>query len=113
MKLFVKAAKAYRVAIYMAGDRVTALQVCREYCLAVGLCVTVSERQYVYAGGEEAGFMVELVNYPRFPSDPRAIFKNAEQLARALISALHQHSAMIQDDKQVVWMTRRQENMGK
>lgn len=60
-----------RFDIFMAGDVSQAKLVCREYCYAVGLCVHIEPVDFIYTGGEEDGFKVGLINYPRFPiSEP-------------------------------------------
>jgi hypothetical protein len=61
----------------------------------MGPCVTVGPTTYVYNGGAEAVVRVGLINYPRFPSTPRDIFKCAEMLAMILLDALGQESASI------------------
>lgn len=38
--------------IYIAGDAEHAKQVCRDFCLAVGLCVTVTPTTFIYSGGK-------------------------------------------------------------
>lgn len=77
-----------RFDIFIAGDLAQAKQVCREYCFAVGLCVTVEPVAYVYTGGEEAGVRVGLINYPRFPSSEEAIAAHAVTLAADLMVRL-------------------------
>lgn len=99
---------AYSVAIYVAGDLNTARAVCREHCFAVGLCVTVSPTSFVYTGGEEAGVIVGLINYARFPAESAVIWAKAEALALLLIERLHQHSASIVGPDRSVWLSRRE-----
>ena len=65
--MFVKEVDTYWVRIYMAGDLQIAKHICREFCM-VGLCINISETDYIYTMGEEIGFCVELINYPRFPA---------------------------------------------
>lgn len=62
-----KTCTSYPVSIFMAGDYNAAREICRAYCDEVGYCVTVTPTSYVYTGGEESGFIVGLINYPRFP----------------------------------------------
>lgn len=85
-------APTLRFDIFIAGDLANAKQVCREFCFAKGLCVTVEPVAYIYTGGEEAGVRVGLINYPRFPSTAEAIRQTAHDLADALMSRLCQHS---------------------
>ncbi len=70
-------------------------EVCQNYCDAVGLCVTITETEYVYTNGGERGAMVGLINYPRFPSSPEEIRRQAITLASRLRIALKQHRVSI------------------
>lgn len=93
--------------IYVAGDRAIAEQACRDFCFEVGLCVTVEPTRYIYTGGDEAGVVVGLVNYPRFPSDPESIRAKAKQLATLLMERCCQWSALVVCPDQTEWITRR------
>lgn len=95
--------------IFMAGDIAQAKQVCREYCFEVGLCVTVEPIEFIYTGGEEAGFRVGLINYPRFPAEAHEIEAKANELADRLMRRLCQHSYSIVGPEQTVWISRRPE----
>lgn len=99
--------KTYRAQIYMAGDIGQAKQVCREYCKKVGLCVTVTPTDFIYTGGEETGFVVGLINYPRFPAPPSAINEHATALANVLRLRLCQHSFSIVTDDKTYWSSER------
>lgn len=103
-------ATSYPVSIFVAGDYAAALTICRGYCDQIGLCVTVTPTTYVYTGGEEAGVVVGLINYPRFPSSSYEIFANAEALALRLIDELGQQSASIQAPDRTVWISFRNED---
>lgn len=105
-----KAAPSYPVSIFMAGDYAAAKAICRAYCNEVGFCVTVTPTSYVYRGGEEAGFIVGLINYPRFPASPFEIASKAVQLADRLREALGQESYSIQYPDQTVWHSWRDES---
>lgn len=99
--------KAHFVDIFLAGNADDARRVCRQHCMAVGLCVTVTETTFIYTGGEETGVRVGLVNYPRFPSTPEELFAKGEALAEKLITALCQWSALIQSNDRVLWLSRK------
>jgi ferredoxin len=101
------AADSYSVSIFVAGDAADARRICRDFCTAMGECVTVSPTEYVYAGGSEPGVIVGLINYPRFPRDQAAIEIRAQALAEKLIVGLSQWSASIQTPSRTVWLTRR------
>lgn len=93
--------------IFIAGDHQQAKQVCREYCLEVGLCVTVEPVDYIYTGGEEAGVRVGLINYPRFPSTDEELLLRARELADRLMHRLCQHSYSIAGPDTTEWVSRR------
>jgi hypothetical protein len=99
----------YTAQIYVAGDLETARSVCRDHCLSVGLCVTVEALEFIYTGGAEAGVRVGLINYPRFPSTPEAIFSRAWQLGELLMEAMAQHSFSVVATDQTRWFSRREE----
>lgn len=93
--------------IYMAGNLADAERVCREHCLEVGLCVTLIPTQYIYTGGQEAGFVVGLMNYPRFPSTPEEIDAQAAALGMRLMVALCQLSFSVESPSGTRWFSRR------
>lgn len=98
----------YTVQIYIAGDVAVAKQVCREFCMAVGLCVTVEPVDYIYTGGEEVGVRIGLINYPRFPSEPDAIWGKAKDLAEQVRTRLCQYSYALVATDRTEWVSYRQ-----
>lgn len=102
-----QASPTYTAQIVMAGDIAQAKAICRRYCFDVGLCVTIEPVDYIYTGGEEAGFRVGLINYPRFPSEPAQILAHAEALLLLLVDGLSQHSASIITSTETLWFSRR------
>lgn len=96
-----------RFDIFIAGDYAQAKQVCREWCMEVGACVTVEPLDYIYTGGEEAGVRVGFINYPRFPASADIIFTKAEDLANRLMHRLCQHSYSIVGPETTTWYSRR------
>ena len=97
--------------VFMAGDLAQAKQVCREYCFAIGLCVTVEPLDFIYTGGEEAGFKIGLINYPRFPTTIPELRRRATELADLLMKRLCQHSYSIVGPDETTWISRRPENL--
>jgi len=97
----------YTAAIYVAGPQAEAERICREFVMR-GLCVAVEPVEFIYTGGQERGVRVGLINYPRFPSEPADILAAAEELARALVEGMHQHSATVVATDQTAWSTRRE-----
>lgn len=96
-----------RVDIFIAGDLQQAKQVCREWCMEVGACVTVEPTDYIYTGGEESGVRIGFINYPRFPSDEGTITDRAISLADLLMVRLCQQSYSIVSPEETLWVSRR------
>lgn len=94
------------VRLYLSGPIEVAKQVIRERCFAAGLCVTADPTQFIYTGGEESGYVVGLLNYPRFPSTPDAITEQARSLMEELLLATHQRSALMVTPERTEWVTR-------
>lgn len=103
-----KSCPTIRIDIFMAGDVAVAKQECRHYCYDVGLCVHVERATYIYTGGEEQGFRVGLINYPRFPATETELFAKAKCLADRLLKRLAQHSYSISSPSDTLWVTRRE-----
>jgi hypothetical protein len=90
----------------MAGDFEIAQQVCRKYCYEKGLCVNIHPTNYIYTGGEEAGFVVELINYPRFPSKDGELRDMAVELGDLLLRELWQSSYTLMGQDQTEFRSR-------
>jgi hypothetical protein len=101
----------YTVQIVMSGSIEEAKSYLRERCLPPnpGLCVTVTPTHFIYAGGEETGFVVGLVNYPRFPNTPQELWDYATAIADALIIRTKQWSALVIAPDKSQWMNVRPE----
>lgn len=93
--------------IFMAGDISIAKQAIRQFCMQQGLCITLQLADYLYTGGEEAGFVIGLINYPRFPSTPERIDSTAQALAADLMVACCQLSYTIMTPTGTTWYSRR------
>ena len=101
---------SYPVSIFIAGNPMEAETFCLDYCDRTGFCVTCTETTYCYTGGEEPGVVVGLINYPRFPTAPDAIWQRAEELAAELCAGLNQQSYTIQAPDKTVWFSHRPED---
>lgn len=101
--------ETYRVRIEMAGNLQTAEQLLRKECYPPneGLCVTVTPTTFIYTGGQESGFSVGMINYPRFPTTKEALFTRAVVIAEKLIAELCQWSACVIADDKTVWINKR------
>jgi hypothetical protein len=103
--------KTYWVRIYLSGSLPHIEQICRSYCLDVGLCVTIEATRFIYTGGEETGAVIGLINYPRFPSKPQELWETARYLALTLLEKTYQHSVLLMSPDSTEWITQRpQEN---
>lgn len=97
---------SHSIDIFIAGDRHAAQEACREFCLR-GLCVSITDADFVFTGGMESGVRVGLINYPRFPSDEATMRAVALELAEFLIRRLHQSSCSVVTPYQTIWLSRR------
>lgn len=64
--------------------------ICQKYCDTNGLCVTLTKTEFIYTNGNEPGYIVGLINYPRFPTTDIELVKHAATLALELKSKLEQ-----------------------
>ena len=101
---------AYEVKIYASGPIGEAEQIIRQYVLENPLCVTIAPTKHIYTGGEEEGYVVGLINYPRFPQPPEWTWGIGYALAQKLLEGTHQHSILIMDSKKTLWISQRDEN---
>jgi hypothetical protein len=99
----------YWVKIYLSGPIEVAKQILRQECKREGLCVTIEPTTYIYTGGEEQGYVVGLINYPRFPKQPSQIWERACNIAHKLRVETFQDSCCIMDSSNVRWMSDREE----
>lgn len=94
--------------IYLSGPISVAKQILRAECLREGLCVTIEPTTFIYTGGEELGYVVGLVNYPRFPASQDAITERARHLMLLLLQGTYQHSALLVTPTATEWVTYRE-----
>lgn len=98
----------HTIRIYLSGPIEVAKQVIREHVLAHPQCVTVEPTTFLYTGGEEQGYVVGLLNYPRFPSTPEELNIYATNLAHRLLAHTFQTSAMVVTPTDTTWITTRE-----
>ena len=94
-ELKIESCNSYFARIYIAGDYEEAKRICAKWVTKNNQCVTVTKTDYIYAGGQESGVMVEFINYPRFPVDVYKITVNAKALGDKLLKKLSQRSYSI------------------
>jgi len=101
--------ETYVVLVHMAGDINHAKQVLRKlvYPPNEGLCVTVRAQTFLYTGGEEEGFVLGFVDYPRFPKPHEEIYARAKAIAEQLILELGQWSALLVASDKSEWINHR------
>jgi ferredoxin len=97
--------------IYIAGPIEVGKQLMREYCTGVGFCVTVTPALYVYSYGEEVGYIVGLINYPRFPSTEERLMEQAKEIANLLMNETFQGSYTIVAPSKTLFVSRRPQDM--
>jgi hypothetical protein len=107
--MIIKETPSYPISIFMAGDIAAATDYARQYCDENGLCVTITPTSYIYTSGQEAGFIVGLINYPRFPATPEELWATAETVAAYLRERLYQDSYTIQAPDKTVWISHREQ----
>jgi hypothetical protein len=84
----------YQATIYIAGDLAEIKKLCREFCFN-GICVTVTPTEFIYSGASEAGAVVGLINYPRFPASRESVWEYATALAMQLMLKSFQRSCTV------------------
>lgn len=89
---------------HLYADLETAYGILRGYCDKVGLCVSVVPNKYIYTNGEEDGFVVTLINYPRFPSKRAEINEHAYKLAEKLMIGLQQFRVTVVEQNGLTYM---------
>lgn len=99
----------YTIDLFIAGEVTDARRICREQCKGIGLCVTVTETEFIYTGGAEAGVRVGFVNYPRFPCSPDELWAKASVVGEALKTGLSQWSYLLVAPDRSRWYSDRPE----
>lgn len=98
--------QSYWVRIYVSGPIPMIEQCCREFVLE-GLCVTVTPTNYIFTHGEQTGAIIEIINYPVYPSSPEEQWDKAIDLANFILDNTHQGSYTVMDAENVITFDRR------
>ncbi len=69
--------------------------ICQNFVDDVGECVSVTPTEFIYTNGNENGFVVGFIQYPRFPRKKKEIKSRAIQLAALLMLKLNQYKVTI------------------
>lgn len=80
----IKNCASFPISLFVTGEGIE--QAVQEYCNTIGLCVTITETLYVFKGGKEKGYIIGLINYPRFPVKEYDLFARAKDLGEYLIA---------------------------
>ena len=99
--------ETYTAEIYMAGDINTARHFLQKMASRKGMCVSMEKVDYLYSLGFEKGFVVRLINYPRFASSAEEIIGEAKKIALMLIEELGQGSCTIVCSDKTLFLSRR------
>lgn len=108
MELTTKTCGTWWAKIYISGPIEVAKQLLREECKRKGLCITIEPTDYIYTGGEETGYVVGLLNYPRFPVSNEALDQRAIEIAKMLRDRTFQSSVLVQLPNITHWFTDRE-----
>jgi hypothetical protein len=74
------------------------------FCDTVKLGGVVTFGQCIYVAGSEPCAMISLINYPRFPKEPKEIYEYAERLGKILADHLKQlRFTIVATDKTVMY----------
>ena len=103
----IKTCPTWWAKIYMSGPIQEAERILRSEFMRHERCATIEPTKFIYPGGEEVGFVIGLVNYPRFESTPEEITERAKGLAYVLLDNLCQHSVMVMTPSETWWLTKR------
>ncbi|HEY6436704.1 MAG TPA: hypothetical protein VIY47_08940 [Ignavibacteriaceae bacterium] len=92
----------------MSGPIEVAKHIMRRECLREGLCVTINPTSFIYKGGEETGFEIGLINYPRFPVSQEDLINRARELMHILLDETYQESALMMTPDLTEWVSKRE-----
>lgn len=105
----IETAKTYTATIHIAGEYHRIKDICARYCQK-GLCVSLAKTDYIYTGGQQSGYAITLINYPRFKSTSEKINQEAFELAKMLIIDGYQDSCTIITTDNSYYMSKRGED---
>lgn len=82
----------------------------QEYVNKIGLCVTTTKTNYIYKDGNEPGYIVGLINYPRFPKTKEEIKITALDLAEKLLIKMEQNRVSVEFPDETIMLEKKDEN---
>ena len=106
MEFYTKTLPTFTVNIYIAGRDEVIRPLLAKYCLDNKICFSVDNLDFPYAGGEQHGFRIGIINYPRFPREESELSEMAITLTKYLIEETHQISATVVGPKETTYISR-------
>lgn len=103
----VKEAQSYTCHLWMAGDYNEARAFLRRHVIDKPDCYSIMPASYIYTGGEEQGFRISLITYPRIPREPEEIAINLELIGIQLCEHLGQGSFTVETPQKTSFFSRR------
>jgi hypothetical protein len=85
-----------------------AKEILQEYCNINPLCVTLKQVEYIYKDGNEIGFEIGLINYPRFPNTPEEITNKAIEIAMIFREKFNQFKVSIETPEKTFMIEKEQ-----
>lgn len=67
-----------------------AKEICQNFCDKFSFCVTLTSTEIIYKNGNESGFIVGLINYPRFSVYPEDLKDTAIDIAKIFMKKFNQ-----------------------
>jgi len=75
-------------------------RILQNYCDNNPLCVTLKQIEYIYKDGNEMGFEIGLINYPRFPDTKENITQKALEIGMIFLEKFNQYKiSVVSTDK--------------
>lgn len=78
--------------------------ICQKFVDEAGDCVSVTPTEFIYSNGNEIGFVVGFIQYPRFPRKKKIIKNRAIHLAMRLMLELNQYKVTVTTPKKSIML---------
>jgi len=98
--------KPWSCDLHIAGCPIQARHLCQQFVWGHPCCIALQEQLFIYTGGCEAGVVLHLTNYPRFPSTKESLCCIAKALAEHLLVGLHQRTCLLETPTETIWFHR-------
>lgn len=72
-----------------------AKEILQEYCDAAPWGVTLKQIEYIYKDGNEIGFEIGLINYPRVPSTNESLTERALLIGKMFLEKFNQYRVSV------------------